>query len=183
MAQIVGPVYKHSSFYFNRGVDFSVSEGDIPIANRNNCKIEDIQNKYVVFSDAKDRGDLFNMPFPVKDIRKGNHNYLSGAARLWYSMRSEIYNRWDYYLSDIWAYIYALIVGLVYFIFQDGISKAFGDGLLRRVLQFAMVMLFELLVIPLLGVFIMFFHVVMPLTQSAIIIVFIDILKNDVSHE
>lgn len=179
---------KHTPIYYNRrGVDFS-KPARIHQANHNPHFTEEklydlLYGKYVIFSDSRDRSDLHKMPFPTMDNREGNPSYLSGGGLLWYAMRSEIYDRWDYYLPDIVAFLFALLIGFCYLIIQDCLSLKIKKELLKKFIQFAVLMTFELFLIPFIGYIFMHFHLVLPLSEAAIILVFIDIFKNDAHNE
>ena len=166
-----------SSFYKNRGIDFTTPD-QILQANHDSIyysreKLNELLNgKYVIFSDTRDRADLKKMPFPTKDLQD-NKNYLTGAVQLWYAMRSEICNRWDFYLPDYIAFLYALLIGYLYLHWQDSIYKRYRNGLVTRFAQFGSFIITEVILIPLTGLFFMLFHWVMPLAESAIIIVFV----------
>lgn len=88
-----------ASFYNQRYINFS--PGHIEIAfngHPDNYLRKKISSKIVIFSSYTAVDDMHVLPFPVKTIPEGDIDYnyrISGAELLWYTIRDEIYDKWD----------------------------------------------------------------------------------------
>ena len=183
MPTLVSGKNHSKTFYKYRGIEFT-EPAEIQLANHSEIYTIDslkqiLYNKYVIFSDTQDRADLKSMSFPTYDVRDGDKYELSGATQLWYFMRSEIYNRWDCYLPSYIAILFAIIIGFFYLFSLDLLCKNPNESFKKRLIQYSIFIVYEIGLIPLIGIGFMSFHYVMPLAQSAIILVIINIFRYE----
>lgn len=180
-----------ASFYKNRYLSFA--PGVITTAHRGHTENDLdalISSKIVLFSDYNQGDDMHELlSFPVRGIpdADGESNkkvLVSGAELLWYSIRDELDNKWDVEIPLIYTFIVTFLITFLYFCCLWRIKLKFAiwgsDGKLSKKLLeslscFAHFGLYEILLLPLLGVILMHSHLVLPVAIPAISLVIVNL--------
>ena len=75
--------------------------------------------------------------------------------------------------------LFAIIIGFFYLFSLDRLCKNPNESFKKRLIQYSIFIVYEIGLIPLIGIGFMSFHYVMPLAQSAIILVIINIFRYE----
>jgi len=173
-----------ASFYSQRYLSFAPGQ----IETAFNGHPEDylrkkISSKIVIFSSHTAADDIHELPFPVKTIPDGDIDYsiqISGAEMLWYSIRDEIYDKWDRKAPRIVVFIITLLLTCLYCLLRRMCACTSVDSLLTRIKNSFCSFLLFIIVIALLLIlcfFMMSRHIVFPITVTTVSLVFVNLLE------
>lgn len=175
-----------SSFYDHRYISFEPGQIETAFNGHPADYLRKrITSKIVIFSSHTASDDVHELPFPVKTIPDGDIDYnyqISGAELLWYSVRDEIYGKWDKKASVFLVFFVTLLLTYMYIycIFKWKCSYANKDSLCHRFIESIvsfLIFLAAIAILLILCLLMMSWHIVFPVAVTTTSLVIVNLFE------